>query len=81
MRSQYASALTGPAFVSRPVSASTDHWPSSRGDGRRLQMWFTPKPAMTFRMSSVSPCCVPTFISALRAGDGCAPRARPWGAA
>ncbi len=52
------------------VSDSTDHASSSFADGRRLQIWLTPNPAMTRRMASESPCCVPAFIRALRDAAG-----------
>jgi hypothetical protein len=49
---------------------STDHLSSRRTDGSRLQMWFTPKPAIARRIWSESPCCVPTFIRAVGEGRG-----------
>ena len=55
---------------------STDQASSSFADGRRLQMWVTPKPAIACRIGSESPCCVPTFMAARRvvwATDGRGP--------
>src|SRR5438132_142984 len=43
-------------------SPSTDHASSIFGDGRPLQMLFTPNAAHARRISSEWPCCVPTFI-------------------
>src|ERR1041385_7968377 len=43
-------------------SESTDHASSSFGDGRLLQMLFTPNDAHARRIASVWPCWVPTFI-------------------
>src|SRR6266540_160815 len=48
----------------RVDSASTDHASSAFLDGRLPQMLLTPNAARTRRMSSASPCCVPTFILA-----------------
>ena len=46
------------------VSDSTDHASSIRRDGSSLQMLWTPNAAQARRISSESPCCVPTFIFA-----------------
>src|SRR5579859_3829821 len=48
------------------VSASTDHCSSPSSEGGTAQIWFTPNAAITFRMSSLSPCCVPNLRLALR---------------
>jgi hypothetical protein len=42
------------------VSASTDHFSSSLADGMLPQMLLHPNAAIALRISSVSPCCVPT---------------------
>src|SRR5262249_9282165 len=46
---------------------STDQCSSSRSEGSRLQIVLTPNPARARRISSESPCCVPTLINAFRA--------------
>src|SRR5215469_4157745 len=43
------------------VSASTDQSPPFSSSGGSAQIWFTPNAAITFRMSSLSPCCVPSL--------------------
>src|SRR6185503_10640099 len=43
-------------------SDSTDHASSIFGDGKPLQMLFTPNAAQARRIASEWPCCVPTFI-------------------
>src|SRR5215467_10005108 len=45
---------------------STDQCSSNRSEGSRLQILLTPNPARARRISSESPCCVPTFINAFR---------------
>ena len=49
-------ALAQPRAAPRPTSCRRDF-----ADGSRLQMWFTPKPAIARRISSESPCCGADF--------------------
>src|SRR5262245_63386134 len=49
------------------VRLSTVQLASIFADGSELQMLFTPSEHKTSRMSSVDPCCVPTFIRPFRA--------------
>src|SRR6187455_1105886 len=59
MSSEMPWALTRSRSRDKP---STDHLSSIFSDGRLLQMLLTPNAAHAFRISSVSPCWVPTFI-------------------